>query len=71
MQEYRGKDFVVAFDPNVCTHSANCVRGLRSVFDVNRRPWVDVNGADRDTIAAQIAKCPSGALRFAATPPTA
>ncbi len=62
MQEYRNDDIVVRFDPNVCIHSGNCVRGLPAVFDVRRRAWVDVNAAPAAAIAAQVAKCPSGAL---------
>jgi uncharacterized Fe-S cluster protein YjdI len=38
------------------------VRGLHSVFDVQARPWVNVDAATPDEIVAQIAKCPSGAL---------
>ena len=62
MQEYRNDDIIVRFDPKVCTHSANCVRGLPAVFDVRRRAWVDVSAASAEAIAAQVAKCPSGAL---------
>lgn len=64
VQEYRHADFVVRFDPRVCTHSGNCVRGLRTVFDVQKRPWVNVDGATAEAIAAQIEKCPSGALTY-------
>jgi uncharacterized Fe-S cluster protein YjdI len=45
------------------THSGVCVRGLRAVFDVKRKLWVDINAASADEIAAQVAKCPSGALQ--------
>ena len=64
MQEYKNAHIIVRFDPKVCQHSAVCVRGLREVFDVNRRPWVNVDGASPDTIAAQVQACPSGALTF-------
>lgn len=36
---YVGKVVTVSFDPNVCEHSGNCVRGLLSVFDTERKPW--------------------------------
>ncbi len=64
LQVYEGDGFAVAFDPNLCTHSARCVRGLPAVFDVSRKRWVDVSAADADAIAAQVARCPSGALQF-------
>lgn len=62
MQEYKNAQIIVRFDPKVCVHSGNCVRGLHAVFDVQARPWVNVNAATADEIAAQIARCPSGAL---------
>lgn len=64
LQTYEGNGFVVTFDPGVCTHSAKCVRGLPAVFDVKRRPWIDVNAESSDAIEAQVARCPSGALQF-------
>lgn len=61
----------MTFDPERCTHSAKCVRGLPSVFDTKRKRWVDVGAASAEEIAAQVAKCPSGALQviFSPTPP--
>lgn len=74
LQNYEGDGFTVTFDPDVCIHSGNCVRGLPAVFDVRRKKWVDVHAAAMDAIAAQIARCPSGALQFiggGALPPEA
>lgn len=64
MQEYRADTFIVRYDPDICTHAANCVRGLPAVFDVARKPWVTVNGAPADEIERQVGACPSGALSF-------
>jgi uncharacterized Fe-S cluster protein YjdI len=63
LQVYETPDITVTFDPNVCTHSAVCVRGLPAVFDVSRRRWVAPEAAPAATVAAQVAKCPSGALQ--------
>lgn len=63
LQVYEGETITVTFDPALCTHSARCVRGLPAVFDVRRRTWVDVTAADAAAIAAQVARCPSGALQ--------
>lgn len=63
LQSYENDEIVVTFDPNVCTHSGVCVRGLRAVFDVGKKRWVMLEGAPADAIAAQVAKCPSGALQ--------
>jgi uncharacterized Fe-S cluster protein YjdI len=64
VQEYTNATIAVRFDPRVCVHSGNCVRGLRAVFDPQRRPWVNVEAANADAIAAQIDRCPSGALTY-------
>lgn len=64
LQTYDGDGFAVTFDPTVCTHSANCVRGLPAVFDVSRKRWVEVRAASAGEIEAQIARCPSRALQF-------
>lgn len=63
LQTYEGSGFAVTFDPNLCLHSGNCVRGLPAVFDVRRSRWVDVDGASAEAIEAQVARCPSGALQ--------
>jgi uncharacterized Fe-S cluster protein YjdI len=70
LQEYAGEGFTVTFDPAVCIHSGVCVRGLRAVFDVQRKRWGDVTAAPAEVIEAQIARCPSGALQFIAHPTT-
>lgn len=63
IQTYHGEGIEVTFDPNVCTHSGNCVRGLAAVFNVKNKPWIEPGAASADAIEAQIAQCPSGALR--------
>lgn len=63
LQVYEGDGVVVTFDPNVCIHSAVCLRSLPAVFDVNRRRWVELESADPDQVAAAVARCPSGALQ--------
>jgi uncharacterized Fe-S cluster protein YjdI len=68
IQIYEGQGFAVTFDPNACIHSGNCVRGLSAVFDVRRKRWIDVKAASRDAIEGQIARCPSGALKFVRRP---
>jgi uncharacterized Fe-S cluster protein YjdI len=64
LQTWEGNGITVTFDPNVCIHSGACVRGLPKVFDVRRKKWVDADAASPDEIAAQIERCPSGALQY-------
>jgi len=44
------------------------VEGLPAVFDVNRRPWINADGAAAEAIQKQIARCPSGALTWEVKP---
>jgi uncharacterized Fe-S cluster protein YjdI len=62
-KEYATDEIVVEWEPSLCYHSQNCVRGLPQVFDDSRRPWVKVDAATADEIEAAVARCPSGALR--------
>ena len=63
LQVYETPELTVTFDPAVCTHSGVCVRGLPAVFDVSRKRWVRPELAPAADVIAQVARCPSGALR--------
>jgi uncharacterized Fe-S cluster protein YjdI len=63
LQVYEAPEITVTFAPDVCIHSGNCVRGLPLVFDVGRKHWVRPELATAADVAAQIARCPSGALQ--------
>jgi uncharacterized Fe-S cluster protein YjdI len=62
-KRYRGEAVDVSFDPLRCRHAAECVRGLPSVFDTGRRPWVLPDGGDAEEVVRVVARCPTGALR--------
>jgi uncharacterized Fe-S cluster protein YjdI len=65
MQEYKKSDkVVVRYDPAICIHAGECVRGLPSVFSLSRKPWIDVNAATAAEIIEQVKRCPSGALSY-------
>ena len=61
---YQTDAIAVHWDSSRCIHSGICLQTLPAVFDLNTRPWVTVDGADADTVAAAIDRCPSGALRY-------
>ena len=65
LQSYESDEIVVTFDPNICIHSGDCVRGLPAVFDVNRPDWIrlEVPGVWPEQVVDVVAKCPSGALQ--------
>lgn len=59
---YTNGEVTVLWQPDKCTHSGMCARGLSSVFKPKQVPWVDMSGASSEEIVAQVTKCPSGAL---------
>ncbi len=67
LQTYEAPGITVTFDPSVCIHAGVCVRGLPAVFDVRRKRWIHAGAADPDAVAAQVARCPSGALQYRRT----
>jgi len=63
LQVYETPEITVTFDPAVCIHSGVCLAGLPAVFDVRRKRWVRPELAPAADVAAQVARCPSGALQ--------
>lgn len=63
LQAYETSAIIVTFDPNVCIHSGVCLRGLPLVFDIKRKRWIQPELAAAADVAAQVARCPSGALQ--------
>jgi uncharacterized Fe-S cluster protein YjdI len=54
----------VLWDAGRCIHVGRCLRALPSVFDTRARPWVDLDGAPAEQVAAAVRTCPTGALRY-------
>ena len=63
---YEREELTVIWDASRCTHVAECLGALPEVFDVARRPWVEVGGADAERVAEAIRLCPTGALKYEA-----
>lgn len=61
---YRGRDIEVSFDLDLCIHVGECLRGDRSVFKLERRPWVLPDEGSVDVVARVVELCPSGALQY-------
>ena len=61
---YESDDIRVFWDATRCVHTGICLSKLPSVFALERRPWVDVAGADAEEVAATVRACPTSALRY-------
>lgn len=61
-KEYTNGEITVIWQADKCIHCANCAKGLPQVFKPREKPWIQMENASSEQIAAQVAKCPSGAL---------
>ena len=61
---YESDEIKVTYDLKRCIYAAECVRGLPSVFDPDKRPWINPDEADAEIIADVIETCPTGALHY-------
>src|ERR671914_198021 len=63
-KNYVGKRITIHDNRKICSHAAECVNNLPSVFKMNARPWINPDGAEIEEIIDTIRKCPSGALSY-------
>ena len=63
-RSYAGSGITVSYDARRCIHAAECVHGLPEVFDPERRPWIEPDGAGPERVAEVVRACPTGALKF-------
>ena len=64
VKEYEKVDLTVYWGNNKGIHSGKCVSNLKSVFNPQKRPWINMQGANSDEIIRVVKNCPSGALSF-------
>lgn len=62
--EYESDDITVSYDQKRCIHSAECVKNLRSVFDPDKKPWIQPENASAEEIKEAVHHCPTGALQY-------
>jgi uncharacterized Fe-S cluster protein YjdI/CDGSH-type Zn-finger protein len=63
-KDYANDTLVIHWNPQRCIHTGICTRLLPEVFDVRKRPWVTVDGADTQHVIDAVVACPTGALRY-------
>ncbi len=64
---YTKGDLSVEWRTSLCIHCEACFQGLPQVFDPNKRPWVNLDGAMAEEVKSQVLQCPSGALAIGGT----
>ena len=60
--KYNNDEITVVWKPEFCKHSGRCVSQLPEVFDLKKKPWINVKGAESKVIIDMVSKCPTGAL---------
>tara|TARA_B100000508_G_scaffold126189_1_gene110554 strand:- start:844 stop:1269 length:426 start_codon:yes stop_codon:yes gene_type:complete len=63
-KEYSNGELTIVWKPVKCIHAAECVKALPKVYNPNRKPWINAEGANTTALKNQIGKCPSGALSY-------
>lgn len=59
---YENEDITIFWDSDKCRHAKVCVHQSPTVFNKDKRPWIDLNGAPTADIWKTVSQCPSGAL---------
>jgi uncharacterized Fe-S cluster protein YjdI/CDGSH-type Zn-finger protein len=59
-----GKEITIHDNRKICSHAADCVNNLPSVFKLGSKPWIDPDGAKMEQVINTVRKCPSGALSY-------
>src|SRR5829696_5009591 len=56
-KNYVGKGITIHDNRKICSHAAECVNNLPSVFKLNARPWISPDAAETEEIINTIKKC--------------
>ncbi|NLC65486.1 MAG: (4Fe-4S)-binding protein [Clostridium sp.] len=64
VRKYETDEIIVYWEPDICEHAGECVKGAPKVFDVERRPWIKLDEEPYTKIENVIDKCPSKALSY-------
>ena len=64
LDTYGGSEITILDNRGICSHAGYCTSGLPAVWRSAIEPWIDSDGADKETTVETIRKCPSGALSY-------
>lgn len=64
MKEYQQGKITITWEPERCTHSGKCARGLATVFKPKEKPWIKTEVESDEVVMQQIDQCPSKALGY-------
>lgn len=61
---YTNGEITVTWDPSLCIHIMNCIRGLPQVFNSGKRPWINMQAASTQEIIQTVEDCPTNAISW-------
>lgn len=64
VKEYTNGEVTIVWKPDLCIHIMHCWKELPEVFNPQKRPWINAQGASTERIIKQVKRCPSGALSY-------
>ncbi|MBN2731339.1 MAG: CDGSH iron-sulfur domain-containing protein [Balneolaceae bacterium] len=64
IHRYESNNIEIQYDLNRCIHARECVKGLRAVFNPEKRPWIQPDNATIEEIVDVVERCPTGALHY-------
>lgn len=64
VKEYTNGEVTIVWKPDLCMHVMYCWKELPEVFNPQKRPWINAQGAPTERIIKQVKRCPSGALSY-------
>lgn len=59
---YETENISVFWDSDKCRHAKKCVTGCPEAFDIQRKPWIQLDKAETAKVWKAVSNCPSGAL---------
>lgn len=64
IHSYQSEELTIEFDSKRCLHSGECVKNLPSVFNPQKKPWIQPEEVSVDQIRSIVHNCPTGALHY-------
>ncbi|MFT4567002.1 MAG: putative Fe-S cluster protein YjdI [Saprospiraceae bacterium] len=59
IKHYSNGDITPVWNPELCHHAGECVKGLPHIFKPKERPWINTEGCATDPLKSTMQQIPS------------